>query len=114
MMSSSRCKTPRRTTPIACRSANTSGMRVTAMRDQCLDNERMAPNPSSSAAAFSAPRVLPTTGSGLHELHLRASELQQISVLQGDRLSADGRTVERRLVAALHMGHHEAVRPLGD
>lgn len=42
--------------------------------------------------------------SALHELHLGARKLQQVTALQGDGLAADGVAVECRGLAALHVG----------
>src|SRR4051812_24230565 len=103
---------------MACSNAKTSGIRVTAMRDQCFESKPIRPRtPQISVAAFyRAAPLTPTSAflSGLHELHLRAREFQQVAVLQRHRLRSDGRAVESRFVAPLDVRHDDPVRALRD
>src|SRR4051812_45007824 len=113
MMSSRRCSTPSWRSPLAWSRAKTSGISVTAMRGQCLESKPIIPYLVSGDACGNAGRPGRRV-SGLHKLHLRAGQLEQVAVLEGHRLRADGRSVERGFVRAFDMRHDETVGTLGD
>ena len=85
------------------------------MRVQCLARMSIGPlSPFAVATAAcaggdDASLYDASSPSGLHELHLRAGQLQQVAVLQRHGFGADGGAVKGGLVAALDVRHNETV-----
>ena len=52
--------------------------------------------------------------SGLHELHLRARQLDQVAIFQGYRISLDGRPIQCGISSTLNVVDHKPLLAAGN
>lgn len=86
-------------------------------QDALVDQEGGCPavlGDGAGATQYADPHALHKPCSALHELHLGACQFQHVAAVQRNGLAADGVAVQRRGVAAFHVGEDETMGPLGD